>query len=117
TLDERAARVSGVNVRLVNAIFVLMTAFAVSVGARTVGALIVSSMMVVPVACALQFARGWRQTVIASCAVGLLITALGLTVSYAFGLKPGGTIVLLGVALLLLLIALHGIARKLHRRS
>jgi zinc transport system permease protein len=117
TLDERAARVSGVNVRLVNAIFVLMTAFAVSVGARTVGALIVSSMMVVPVACTLQFARGWRQTVIASCAVGLLITALGLTVSYAFGLKPGGTIVLLGIALLLLLIALRGIARKLHRRS
>ena len=105
TLDERAARLAGVRVKLVNAAFIVITALAVSVGARTVGALIVSSMMVVPVACALQVAKSWRATVIVSCGIGLATTAAGLWLSYAFGLKPGGTIVLLGVALLLAIIA------------
>ena len=108
-LDEHAARLSGVNVRAVNGIFVLITALAVSVAARTVGALIVSSMMVVPVACALQLARSWKQTVLLSCCFGALMTAIGLVVSYVFGLKPGGTIVLVGIVLLLVIIIVRRI--------
>ena len=115
-LDEHMARVSGVRVKAVNAVFIVVCALAVSVGARTVGALIVSSMMVVPVACALQVARGWRQTCIAACAFGLGMTAVGLVISYEFGLKPGGTIVLLGVAALLVLMAAKACARRARRR-
>lgn len=111
TLDERAARLAGVRVKAVDAIFVVVTALAVSVGARTVGALVVSSMMVVPVACALQLARSWKQTVLISCVVGLVITAVGLTASYEFGLKPGGAIVLIGVALLIVIIVSKAVAR------
>lgn len=111
TLDERAARLAGVHVGAVNAAFILMTALAVSVAARTVGALIVSSMMVVPVACALQLSRSWRQTVVLSCAIGVCITAAGLVASYEFGLKPGGTIVLVGVAALIAILAVKGLAR------
>ena len=112
TLDERAARVSGINVRLMNGVFVVVCAFAVAVGSRTVGALIISSMMVVPVACALQVSRGWYQTCVASCLIGLAITAVGLVISYEFGLKPGGTIVLAGIALLLVLLFIKSIVRK-----
>ncbi|CAK7019747.1 MAG: High-affinity zinc uptake system membrane protein ZnuB [Paraeggerthella hongkongensis] len=108
TLDERAARLAGVRTKTVNAAFILITALCVSVAARTVGALIVSSMMVVPVACALQIARSWKQIVILSCGIGVTITAIGLTVSYELGLKPGGTIVLIGIgALALVLVAKH----------
>ncbi len=61
-LDERAARLAGIPVKTVNFIFTLLTAATVSVAARTVGALIVSSMMVVPVACAMQFGKSYKQT-------------------------------------------------------
>lgn len=115
TMDEDAARLAGVRVQLVNAAFVLLTALTVSVAARTVGALIVSSMMVVPVACALQLCGSWRQTILVSCTIGLLISAVGLTVSYVFGLKPGGTIVLIGVALLAVILIGKGIARLVGR--
>ena len=54
SLDERSARLAGVPVGVVNFIFTIMIAVTVSVAARTVGALMVSSMMVVPVACAMQ---------------------------------------------------------------
>ena len=116
-LDERAARLAGVRVNAMNALFVILTAMTVAVGARTVGALIVSSMMVVPVACALQVARSWRQTVAVSCAVGLAITAAGLVLSFELGLKPGGAIVLVGVVLLLCVIAAKALVRRLRRSA
>lgn len=115
TFDEEAARLTGVRVQVVNALFVLMTALAVSVAARTVGALIVSSMMVVPVACALQLCRSWRSTVLASSGIGVGITAVGLVVAYELGLKPGGTIVLIGVALLATILLAKGAARIARR--
>ena len=100
-LDERAARLAGVPVGLVNFIFILMTALTVSIAARTVGVLIVSSMMVVPCACALQLAHSYRQMVVISSVVGVAASALGLVLSYYFSLKPGATIVLVCVACLL----------------
>lgn len=117
TLDEQQARLAGVNVRLVNGAFVLACALAISVGSRTVGALVVSSMMVVPVACALTVARSWRQMVVLSCGAGLVMSAVGLVISYAFGLKPGGTIVLVGIGFLMVLTAGKALAGRVRRRG
>ncbi|MFC2765072.1 MAG: metal ABC transporter permease, partial [Lancefieldella parvula] len=81
--------------------FVIAVALVVAVAARTVGSLIVSSMMVVPVACALQISRSWKQCCFYASAVGMLTSLGGLVISYELGLKPGGTIVLLAVVTLL----------------
>ena len=110
TLDERAARLAGVRVAAVNAVFILVCALTVSIASRTVGALIVSAMMTVPVACALAVARSWWQTRVVACAVGVSSVVAGLAVSYVFGLKPGGTIVLLEIAILVALLAVRSMA-------
>jgi zinc transport system permease protein len=102
-LDERAARIAGVPVGAVNFIFTILTAVTVAVAARTVGALIVSSMMVVPVACAMQFGKSYRHTVILSVCFAVFFTLAGLTLAYYAHLKPGGTIVLAGVFCLALI--------------
>ena len=115
--DERHARVSGVKVSLINALYVFVVALVVAVAARTVGSLMVSSMMVVPVACALQVARSWRQTCVISSAVGVGSAVLGLILSYVLGLKPGGTIVLLSVALLLVIFAVKKAVVLMTRRA
>ena len=64
SLDEKSARLAGVPVKMVNFLFTVLIAVTVSVAARTVGALIVSSMMVVPVACAIQLGKSYHQTVL-----------------------------------------------------
>jgi len=104
--DEQAAALSGVPVRLVNTIFTILTAITVSVASRTVGALIVSSLMVVPVATAMIMARSYKQTVIWSVIYAVIATITGLFISYYAELKPGGTIVLTAVALFLLALLL-----------
>ncbi len=101
SLDERSARLAGVPVKRINFIFTILTAVTVSIAARTVGALIVSSLMVVPVACAMQFGKSYKQTVLYSVFFAVLFTVAGLFLSYYASLKPGGTIVLIGVVALL----------------
>lgn len=111
SFDERQARTAGVPVGAVNLAFMMVVALVVAVASRTVGSLIVSSMMVVPVACGLELARSWRQACLLSSLAGMLASALGLVASYYLGLRPGGTIVLMAIALLLVAFASRRLAR------
>jgi len=95
--DERSARLAGVPVNMVNTVFTILTAVTVSVAARVVGALIVSSIMVLPVACAMQVAKSYRQTVLFSILFAVLFTLIGLAASIYLDLRSGGCIVLVGV--------------------
>ncbi|MDR0286292.1 MAG: metal ABC transporter permease [Clostridiales bacterium] len=113
TVDEEGAKLSGVPVGRINFIFTIMTAITVSVASRTVGALMISSLIVIPVACALLISKSYKQTVLLSIGFAMLFTLSGLFVSFYFDLKPGGTIVLIGVAILFVII----IMQKLFRRQ
>ncbi|MCQ4672806.1 metal ABC transporter permease [Lactonifactor longoviformis] len=110
--DERAARISGVSVKTVNFVFTLLTALTVSIASRTVGTLIVSSMLVVPVACGMQIGKSYRNTLILSIFLAVLFTVAGLTVSYYGKLKPGGTIVLTGVLVFVIIVVFKSIRIK-----
>ncbi|WMJ78029.1 MULTISPECIES: metal ABC transporter permease [unclassified Sedimentibacter] len=103
--DERSARLAGIPVKTINFIFTILTAVTVSVAARTVGALIVSSLMVIPVACAMQFGKSYKQTVIYSICFAVFFMMAGLYTAYYQRLKPGGTIVLIGVVCLVLILS------------
>lgn len=102
--DERGARLVGISVGRLNFVFTMLTAIVVSIAARTVGALMVSSLMVIPVICAMQVARSYFQTVVWSIVFGILFTVSGLSIAYYEGLRSGSTIVLVGVAVLLMLL-------------
>jgi len=102
SFDEQAASISGVPVGVVNAIFTILTAVTVSIAARTVGALIISSLLVVPVAAAMSIARSYKTTVLWAIFVSAVSTIGGLVLSFYLGLKPGGTIVLISVVFFLL---------------
>ncbi|MDD6070274.1 MAG: metal ABC transporter permease [Clostridiales bacterium] len=101
TFDEQGAELAGVPVKKINFLITLLTAITVSVAARSVGALIVSSLMVIPVACAMQLANSYKKTVLYSVCFAVLFTVVGLFLSYYWNLKPGGTIVLTGVVILI----------------
>ena len=105
TFDEPGAILAGIPVKKINFVVTLLTAITVSVAARSVRALIVSSLMVIPVTCAMQIAKSYRQTVLFSVLFALVFTIIGLLLSYYWNLKPGGTIVLTGVVILIPLMA------------
>jgi zinc transport system permease protein len=96
--DEEYARVAGLPVRALNLTLAVTTAVTVTAAMRAVGLLLVSALMVVPVATAQQFARGFGVTMYAAMALGLTAAASGLWVSWRFDTAPGATIVLLAIA-------------------
>ena len=115
-MDEKNARLQGVNVKIVNLLSWFLTALTVSIAARTVGALIISSLMVIPVVSALQISKSYKQTVIFSVIFGFIFTVVGLISSFYLRLKPGGTIVIFGILVLFMLFIYNGIKRSKIRR-
>lgn len=97
--DEEAARSAGVAVDLVNLLFVAATALTISVSMRVVGILLVSSLITLPVAAALQVGRSFRTTALFAYAFAAFSVLCGLFVSYHANLAPGGSIVLTAVVL------------------
>ena len=102
TFDETSAKTAGINVKLVNYIFTLLVGATISLSIRVMGILVVSSIIVVPVATAMQLKKGFTKTLIFSILFGFLDVMIGLVLSYYINSAPGGTIALTSVIFLLL---------------
>ncbi len=96
--DEEHARVSGVPVQAYGILMAVLAAVTITVAMRTVGLLLVSALMVVPVATAQQVTRSFRATHLAAMVIGLLAALGGVVASYEINAQPGPTIVVLALA-------------------
>jgi zinc transport system permease protein len=96
--DEDYARTTGLSVPLYNVLVSVLAALTVSVAMRTVGLLLVSALLVIPVATAQQFARGFRSTMLAAMLAGMLASVTGVVISAYVDVPPGATIVLVALA-------------------
>jgi len=115
--DEEYARVAGLPVRSLNVLLAVTTAVTVTVAMRGVGLLLVSAMMVVPVATAQLLARGFRSTMYLAMLLGVLAAAAGLSVAARYDTAPGATIVLVAIAAFAVLAVLSSGWRAARRRS
>ncbi|MFD9907683.1 metal ABC transporter permease [Streptomyces sp. NPDC059063] len=111
--DEEFARVTGLPVRALNLLTAVTAAVTVTVAMRVVGLLLVSALMVVPVAAAQQLTRGFAATFAIAVAIGVSVTIGGTVTSYYQDVPPGATIVLLTIGVF---IALTILATPLARR-
>jgi len=111
SFDEEGAELSGIPVSILNMYFTVLTAMTIVVSMRVVGILMVSSLMVVPVASGLLISKSFKNMVFLSVIFALISVILGLFISYFFDLAPGGAIVLTSVLILLLNIAIKKIFR------
>ena len=102
--DEEGARIAGINVEGINTFFTILIALTISISMRVVGILLVSSLMVIPVATAIQLEESFRKTLILSIVFAFFSVIFGIFLSFYFELAPGGIIVLLNVFLLVFII-------------
>ncbi|MCX5382592.1 metal ABC transporter permease [Streptomyces sp. NBC_00083] len=111
--DEEFARVTGLPVRALNLLTAVTAAVTVTVAMRVVGLLLVSALMVVPVAAAQQLSRSFAWTFAIAVAIGVTVTLSGTVVTYYEDVPPGAVIVLFTIAIF---IALTALAAPLARR-
>lgn len=100
--DEEFARSTGLPVNLLNLIIALMAATTVAVAMRVVGALLVSALMIVPVAISQILVRSFKATMALAMVIGMITTVTGLTFTYFYNLSPGAAIVVLAILIYVL---------------
>lgn len=97
-VDDEWATVAGLPVGALNGLLAVLVAVTIVAAMRVVGILLVAALMVLPVAGAQVVARSQRGILAWSTGIGAASVVVGLGVARAFGLAPGGTIVLVSVA-------------------
>ncbi len=95
--DEEHARTLGLPVRFYNILIVVLAAVTVSMAMRTVGLLLVSALMVIPVAAAQNLVRGFYATLLCAMLVGVVVAVAGAAGSYYADAAPGALIVVLAI--------------------
>lgn len=111
SFDEEGAELAGIPVSALNMYFTALTAMTIVVSMRVVGMMMVSSLMVIPVACSLLISKSFKNTIFLSVVFALISVIIGLFTSYWFDLAPGGSIVLTSVFILLVVLAIKKIFR------
>lgn len=96
--DEDAATVSGVPTSGLVLTLTVIVALTVVGGMHAIGLLLVSAMMIVPVAAAAQLATSYRQTMIVASMIGAGSAVLGLVLATLADATPGSAIVLTAIA-------------------
>jgi ABC-type Mn2+/Zn2+ transport system permease subunit len=109
--DPEVARASGVPVATLDHLLLTMLALAVVIGIKVIGIVLVSALLVIPGATALQVTRRYPAAVVVSILTGVLSTSGGLVLSYYADLASGATIVVVA-AFLFFLALLFGRARR-----
>lgn len=93
TVHEDLARVEGVNVTLISMTYTLLIALTIAVGMKVIGALLISSMLIIPAAAARKLANSPGKMVMIAMLIGMLSVFGGLMLSYLWDTPAGPSIV------------------------
>jgi len=99
TFNEELARVSGIRTNMINAVLVLLTALSVVLAMKLVGIMLISSLLILPAASALQLARSFKASVALAMIQGCCSVVAGIFVSFVTNLPASATVVLLNLML------------------
>lgn len=93
--DEEVAKVSGINVPLLNFLLMTVVALVVALSIRVVGSLLIGALMIIPVMAAMQFKQSFLKTMFISIVISTLSVFFGLIASYELELPSGAAIVVM----------------------
>ena len=99
TLQEDLAQAEGVNVLFCNLLLMFLMTMVVAVSIRSVGILLISSLLIIPAATARQLAVSPEGMALLSSLLGVTSVAFGIYFSFAFDTPSGPSIVVAAASL------------------
>ncbi|ANC29848.1 High-affinity zinc uptake system membrane protein ZnuB [Isoptericola dokdonensis DS-3] len=105
--DEEFAISSGLPVWALNMAVAILAALTVTVAMRVVGLLLVSALMIVPVAIGQLLTHSFRRTMTVASIIGVTVCVTGLSITYWYPVSPGALIVVLAIAVYAVVAGLH----------
>lgn len=110
TFDDEYARVSGIKTTRVNMLLMALTAVTVVLAIRVVGIMLISALLILPAATALQLARGFKSALMLSALSAVTAVLVGICSSIVLDLPAGGAIVAVNLAFFLAALGLKKVA-------
>ncbi|MBI1730433.1 metal ABC transporter permease [Candidatus Acetothermia bacterium] len=110
SFDAEAAQVSGIPVRRINTILIVLAALTVSLSIPIIGILLIAALIVIPCVTALQLRLNFTKTILYAEIISLTSVVAGIIASFYLNLSTGGTIVLI-------MLAIFSVALVLKRRT
>ncbi|MDN4609049.1 metal ABC transporter permease [Sporosarcina highlanderae] len=117
SFDGEYAKISGVNGKVIQTVFMIIVALVIGASMRIVGILLVSSLMTIPVAAAIQLAKSFKGAMLYSIIIGELSVIIGLFSAYYLDIAPGGTIVITSIIILLAVLGWNKVKGKQRSRN
>ncbi|KXI23141.1 zinc ABC transporter permease subunit ZnuB [Photobacterium sanguinicancri] len=102
TISEELAQVEGINVDLMRLILMLMVGLVIAVAMKFVGALIITSLLIIPAATARRFSKSPEAMAIIASTLGSIAVMLGLAMSWHYDTPAGPSVVVAAAALFML---------------
>ncbi len=103
TFDTEAARAAGVKTERLDLLLTILTAITVVLGMKVVGILLVSALLVIPAAAALQIATSFKRALWLSAFVAGFSVLSGLAAAFALDFPASASIVLMSFLIFLVL--------------
>ncbi|AAU37396.1 MULTISPECIES: zinc ABC transporter permease subunit ZnuB [Basfia] len=94
TVSPELAQVEGINIRRMRFILMILTALTIALSMKFVGALIITSLLIIPAATARRFARTPESMAIIAVGLSIVAVSLGLTLSAFYNTAAGPSVVI-----------------------
>jgi len=96
--NEEQAKASGIAVEKINTVLTIVTAIVIVMTVQVVGIMLVSALLLLPAASALQIARGFKATMVIASIIGVISVIIGVLLSVIWNVPTGALIVLVNAA-------------------
>ncbi|MDG2942594.1 zinc ABC transporter permease subunit ZnuB [Exercitatus varius] len=102
TVSPELAQVEGINIRRMRFILMILTALTIALSMKFVGALIITSLLIIPAATARRFARTPEMMAVIAVFVSMIAVSMGLMLSAFYNTAAGPSVVICSACLFLL---------------
>ena len=102
TFDESFARAAGMRTNIYNMVIAALTAVAIVLGMRMMGAMLISALIIFPALTSMRVFKTFRQVMISAAVLAVICFFIGITASYLLDLPGGASVVLTHLAAMLL---------------
>lgn len=102
--DETFARISGVKIKALQLGITIILAIFISITMQMIGVLLVSALMIVPVAASILIGKSFKNTCIISIVFSEFSILVGIYLSYILELPSGSLIVVINILILILIL-------------
>ncbi|CCN48464.1 High-affinity zinc uptake system membrane protein znuB [Vibrio nigripulchritudo MADA3029] len=102
SVNEELANIEGINTDFMRLILMLLVGVVIAVGMKFVGALLITSLMIIPAAAARRFSNTPEQMAVLSSVFGVIAVLSGLTLSWNLD-TPAGPSVVISAAMIFIL--------------